>query len=124
MENFKLGCRREEGRCPFSSPRGIRPETLRFRLPVLHNGSYISGNSMVLCLDGLRCGASENTKSRSLVFYCRRKTQILSLSLVHDKTKDFLYFTYIFTQLFGIFFRIITAPFVDDGHRNFDLHNI
>ena len=65
MENFKLGCRREEGRCPFSSPRGIRPETLRFRLPVLHNGSYISGNSMVLCLDGLRCGASENTKSRS-----------------------------------------------------------
>lgn len=69
------------------SPRGIRPETLRFCIPVLYNGSYITGNSMVLCLDGLRCGASGNTKSRGLEFDCRRKTQISSLSLVHDKTQ-------------------------------------
>ena len=80
---------------------------------------------MVLYLNGLKRGASENTKSRGLLFYCRRKTQILSFSLVHDKTKDnFLYFTYKFTQLFDNFFRIISAGFVDDGYRNFDLHNI
>ena len=80
---------------------------------------------MVLCLNGLKCGASEKTKSRGLVFYCRRKTQILSFSLVHDKTKDnFLYFTYKFTRLFGNFFSIISAVFVLDGHRHFDLHNI
>ena len=80
---------------------------------------------MVLCLNGLRCGASENMKSRGLVLYCRRKTQILSFSLVHDKTKDnFLYCTYKFTQLFDNFFKIITAGFVDDGYRNFDLRNI
>ena len=34
------------------------------------------------------CGASGNTKSRGLEFDCRRKTQISSLSLVHDKTQD------------------------------------
>ena len=62
-------------------------ETLRFRIPVLFNGSYITGNSMVLCVDGLRCGASENMKSRGLEFDCRRKTQTSSLSPVHDKTQ-------------------------------------
>ena len=70
-EKWQIFAKRKKGWYPFSSPRGIRPETLRFRIPVLYNGSYITGNS----------------KSRGLEFDCRRKTQISSLSLVHDKTQ-------------------------------------
>ena len=80
---------------------------------------------MVFNLDGLICGASENAKPRGLAFDCRRKTRISPLSPAHDKTKDnSLYFTHKLLQLFYFFIRIISAGFVDNGYRNFDLPSI
>ena len=45
--------KKKKGFYQFSSPPGIRPQTLRFHVPVLYNGSHITENSMVLSLDGL-----------------------------------------------------------------------
>lgn len=99
MDNFKLGCRKKEGWCPFSSPRGSRPETLRFRLPVLYNRSYITGNLMVL--DGLKCGASEKRNPEVWCFTAEEKLKFYRFPwfMTKRKTTFFILLTSLLVSL-------------------------